>query len=71
MQQRLKIGKALDAKVLTFGEEHFGAVGGEVDLRSADYYNATDRYELAIAGGANNLLVSDASSGHEPFIGGR
>ena len=56
---------------LTFGEEHFGAVGSEMDLRSPDYHNATDRYELAIAGGANNLLVSDASSGRQSFIGGR
>ncbi len=42
---------------LTFDEKHFGAVGGEVDLRSPDYDGATDRYDIAITGGANNLSI--------------
>jgi hypothetical protein len=42
---------------LNFDEERFGAVGGEVDLRSPDYDGAAYRYEIAITGGANNLSI--------------
>ena len=55
---------------LTFGEQHFGAVGGEVDVRSPGYNNATDRYEIAITGGANGLLVGEVRSDHQTFMGG-
>ena len=55
---------------LTFDEHRLGAVGVEVDLRSPGYDDATDRYEIAITGGANNLLVSDARSGRQSFLGG-
>lgn len=46
---------------LTFDEKHFGAVGGEVDLRSPDYDGADGRYDIAFTGGANNLTLSPAN----------
>ncbi len=48
---------------LTFDEKHFGAVGGEVNLRSPDYDSASDRYDIAVTGGANNLTIEDARPG--------
>jgi hypothetical protein len=43
---------------LTFDGRHFGAVGGDVDLRSRDYDVAVARYDIAVTGGANNVIVS-------------
>jgi hypothetical protein len=42
---------------LRFDEKHIGAAGGELDLESRDYSGATDRYDIAITGGANNLSI--------------
>ena len=42
---------------LTFDDRHIGAAGGELDLRSGDYGGATDRYDIAVTGGANNLSI--------------
>jgi hypothetical protein len=42
---------------LTFDEERFGAVGGEVDLRSPNHDGAADRYDIAVTGGANAVTV--------------
>jgi hypothetical protein len=42
---------------LAFDEQRFGAVGGEVSLRSPDYEGASDRYEIVITGGASGLTV--------------
>jgi hypothetical protein len=42
---------------LKFDEKHIGAAGGRLDLRSRDYSGATDRYDIAITGGANNLSI--------------
>ena len=42
---------------LRFDEKHIGAAGGELDLESRDYPGATDRYDIAVTGGANNLSV--------------
>src|SRR5918993_3043252 len=42
---------------LKFDEKHIGAAGGELDLESGDYSGATDRYDIAITGGANNLSI--------------
>ena len=41
---------------LTFGEKHFGAIGGDVNLQSPDY-DATNRYDIEVTGGANNLTI--------------
>ena len=42
---------------LTFDDRHIGAAGGELDLQSGDYGGATDRYDIAVTGGVNNLSV--------------
>jgi hypothetical protein len=42
---------------LRFDDRHIGAAGGELNLRSRDYDAATDRYDIAITGGANNVNV--------------
>jgi len=52
---RLRVdGGATD---LRFDDRHIGAAGGELDLRSRDYDAATDRYDIAVTGGANNVNV--------------
>ncbi len=42
---------------LAFDDQRFGAVGGEVSLRSPDYEGASDRYDISIGGGASNLTI--------------
>ena len=42
---------------LSFDEEHFGAIGGDVNLRGPDYGDATNRYDIEVMGGANNLTI--------------
>jgi hypothetical protein len=42
---------------LTFDDRHIGATGGELDLRSWNYDTATDRYDIVITGGANNVSI--------------
>jgi hypothetical protein len=53
---------------LRFDERRIGAVGSELDLRTADYDDATDRYDIAITGGANNLKIErrPGEEGSEP-----
>jgi hypothetical protein len=41
---------------LTFDERHFGVIGGDVSLQSPDY-DAVNRYDIEVAGGANNLTI--------------
>ena len=52
---RVRVGGG--ATKLSLDEQHFGAVGGETRLESPDYATAVDRYEIEVAGGANNLTV--------------
>jgi hypothetical protein len=54
---------------LTFDEQHFGVVGDEVDLQTPGY-DASDCYDIAITGGANNLTVDDVRPDHSAFAGG-
>jgi hypothetical protein len=42
---------------LRFDDRHVGAAGGEFHLRSVGYGGTTDRYDITITGGANNLSV--------------
>jgi hypothetical protein len=42
---------------LAFGDQRFGAVGGELSLRSPDYERASDRYDITITGGASGLTI--------------
>ena len=44
------------ASKLSFDEQHFGAIGGDVRLATPDYSNTTDRYTISIAGGASRLM---------------
>ncbi len=52
---RVRVGGG--ATNLAFDKERFGAVGGEVDLQSPDYNDAFDRYDIAITGGANAVVI--------------
>ena len=42
---------------LTFDEQRFGAVGGEVDLQSPNYDCGSERYDITISGGASNVVI--------------
>lgn len=42
----------------TFDDQRLGAVGGQTTLESSGYAGATDRYEITITGGANNISVA-------------
>jgi hypothetical protein len=42
---------------LAFDEKRFGAVGGEVSLRSPEHEGASDRYDIIITGGASNVAI--------------
>lgn len=52
---RLRVGGG--ATLLNFDDRHIGAAGGELDLQSRGYDGATDRYDVAVTGGANNVTV--------------
>jgi hypothetical protein len=42
---------------LTFDDQRFGAVGGEVNLQSANYDGVPERYDITITGGASNVTL--------------
>ncbi len=52
---RLRVGSG--ASKLALDDQFLGAVGGETALESGSYADATDRYEITITGGANNVSV--------------
>jgi len=52
---RLHVGSG--ASKLVLDSQRLGAVGGETTLESGRYAGATDRYEITITGGANNVSV--------------
>jgi len=54
---RLRVGGG--ATSLRFDNRRIGAAGGELDLRSRDYDGATDRYDVAVTGGANNVSTDN------------
>ena len=35
------------------------ATGCELDLQSRAYEHATDRYDIAVTGGANNVIIAE------------
>ena len=45
------------ASKLAFDDQRLGAVGGETTLESGSYAGATERYEITVTGGANNVSV--------------
>jgi hypothetical protein len=52
---RLNVGRG--ASKLVLDSQRLGAVGGETTLESGSYAGATDRYEITITGGANDVSV--------------
>ena len=42
---------------LTFDDRRIGAAGADLDLQGWGYERATDHYDIAVTGGANNLSV--------------
>jgi hypothetical protein len=52
---RLRVGGG--ATHLKFNDRRIAAAGGELDLRDQDYESTTDRYDVAVAGGANNVSI--------------
>lgn len=42
---------------LTFGEQHFGGVGGKLSYGSPGFGSAADRFEISISGGAGTITV--------------
>ena len=54
---------ASGASRLTFDEQRFGAVGGEMQLASPDAEQAGDRYEIEIGGGASGLVIARHEEG--------
>ena len=42
---------------LTFDDQRFGAVGGEVNLQSANYDGVPERYDITITGGTSNVTL--------------
>ncbi|HNP70648.1 MAG TPA: hypothetical protein PKK15_06055, partial [Kouleothrix sp.] len=45
------------ASQLAFDEQHYGAVGGTMRIASPGAAQAPDRYEVEVAGGANELTI--------------
>ena len=50
------------ATKLKFDDRRIGASGSELDLQSWNYERATDRYDIAVTGGANNLKIDKPAS---------
>ena len=54
---RLRVGGGVT--LLKFDDRRIGAAGGELDLQSRGYDGATDRYDVAVTGGANNATFDE------------
>jgi hypothetical protein len=52
---RVRVGGG--AAKLAFDAQYFGAIGGPTRLETAGYTEATDRYDIEIAGGAAHLTI--------------
>ena len=52
---RLNVGRG--ASKLVLDSQRLGAVGGETILESGSYTGDTDRYEITVSGGADNVSV--------------
>jgi hypothetical protein len=46
------------ASNLTFDQQYFGAVVGEIHWQTPDYASAADRYDISVAGSASNLTIA-------------
>ena len=54
---RLRVGGGVT--LLKFDDRRIGAAGSELDLQSRGYDGATDRYDVAVTGGANNATLDE------------
>jgi hypothetical protein len=52
---RVRVGHG--ARGLTLDDQHFGAIGGNTRWQSPDYNQTTDRYDIAVSGGADTMTV--------------
>jgi hypothetical protein len=52
---RVRVGHG--ARRLTLDDQHFGAIGGSTRWHSPDYRRSTDRYDIAVTGGADTLTL--------------
>jgi hypothetical protein len=52
---RVRVGHG--ARGLTLDDQHFGAIGGSTRWQSPDYNQTTDRYDIAVSGGADTMTV--------------
>jgi uncharacterized protein (TIGR02246 family) len=52
---RVRVGHG--ARDLTLDDQHFGAVGGSTRWQTPGYDQASDRYDVAVSGGADTLTV--------------
>jgi hypothetical protein len=52
---RVRVGHG--ARRLTLDDQHFGAIGGGTRWHSPDYPQTTDRYDIAVTGGADTLTL--------------
>lgn len=55
---RLKVGRGISR--LAFDDQSFGALGAEKGLESPGFTSTSGRYDIYIAGGANNLRIDRA-----------
>jgi hypothetical protein len=56
---RVQVGHG--ASGLTLDEQHFGAVGGATRWQSPGYDQTSDRYDIAVSGGADALTLQHTS----------
>jgi hypothetical protein len=61
---RVQVGDG--ARSLTLDDQHFGAIGGSTRWQNPGYDQTTDRYDIAVSGGANTLTLH--SRGRHPFL---
>ena len=52
---QLRVGGG--ASQLTFDDQHYSSIGGEIRLATPEYKTATDRYDIIVGGGVSNLVV--------------
>jgi hypothetical protein len=58
---RVQVGHG--ARRLTLDDQHLGAVGGTTSWQSPGYDQAGDRYDIAVSGGANTLILHTTGNG--------
>jgi hypothetical protein len=54
----VRVHLSSSASNLTFDQQHFGAVAGEMRWQTPNYTSATDRYDISVAGSASNMTIA-------------